>query len=486
MKLSLSMLAWFLRDYHPITNINQDSISITGLRFLMEERMDIQPDYLYIGQTGQYFSDPRYSKDHFVINNMGNMIFHDCSFEELMNKLLAAFDFFNNWERRLWEAAGNHVPLQQILDIVQEVLGNQILVTQLDGLVLAVSGYKKDNDIIWQYNVEQGSLHSSVRSNPYLIYGSGNPVGDLRDPVLVTNVYAEGNPVLMQYLLLDRENVGLLCIKQDDPSLTKMDMQLMSYVRRYLVQAEEFTSAHSALRSSVSVVKSLLSGAELDPEVVKPVFSRFQSSWRLAVLKSTVRNDDLFRNSLLNSLETMSAANISLICNHCVISILPQSIHDSVSIRQYSNLRLQYLRIGMSMPCTRPEMLPLCLEQANYVLEHADEKAGVFCCEAYAFDYQIQLLSQNAAAAALISPAFHDLSVYDAKKNTELCNSLKVYLNCGLNQRMAAKELHVHENTLQYRLRRIREITGLDLNDQSVIRYLYLSYWMIEEQNRSF
>ncbi|MER8155243.1 helix-turn-helix domain-containing protein [Streptomyces sp. NPDC094472] len=57
------------------------------------------------------------------------------------------------------------------------------------------------------------------------------------------------------------------------------------------------------------------------------------------------------------------------------------------------------------------------------------------------------------------------LEDYDRRRGTELLTSLDRYLAVGEDARRAARELHVHPNTLRYRLRRAQEITGLDLGD---------------------
>ncbi|MFI0240372.1 PucR family transcriptional regulator [Streptomyces sp. NPDC016845] len=45
----------------------------------------------------------------------------------------------------------------------------------------------------------------------------------------------------------------------------------------------------------------------------------------------------------------------------------------------------------------------------------------------------------------------------------ELLDTVRAYLRCGLSRRSAARELCVHPNTVDYRLRRAAEITGLDV-----------------------
>ncbi len=38
MKLSISMLAWYLRDYFPVVSIQDDDLTIEGVRLLFDEK----------------------------------------------------------------------------------------------------------------------------------------------------------------------------------------------------------------------------------------------------------------------------------------------------------------------------------------------------------------------------------------------------------------------------------------------------------------
>jgi len=54
---------------------------------------------------------------------------------------------------------------------------------------------------------------------------------------------------------------------------------------------------------------------------------------------------------------------------------------------------------------------------------------------------------------------------YDNENNTFLLPSLKLYLDANCSIQKTAKKSYLHPNTLLYRLKRIQEITGFDLND---------------------
>ena len=54
---------------------------------------------------------------------------------------------------------------------------------------------------------------------------------------------------------------------------------------------------------------------------------------------------------------------------------------------------------------------------------------------------------------------------YDATKDAQLVETLSCYLECGGNYDLTAKALSLHRSTLRYRLQRLRDISGRDLND---------------------
>lgn len=57
------------------------------------------------------------------------------------------------------------------------------------------------------------------------------------------------------------------------------------------------------------------------------------------------------------------------------------------------------------------------------------------------------------------------LLAYDAAQGTDLLRTVRVYLECSSSPTVAARALHVHVNTLRYRIARASELLGVDLND---------------------
>ena len=64
---------------------------------------------------------------------------------------------------------------------------------------------------------------------------------------------------------------------------------------------------------------------------------------------------------------------------------------------------------------------------------------------------------------------------YDARRGTQLVDTMSGYLERGGNYDATAALVGAHRNTLKYRLRRIREISGLDLGDADTLFNLQLA-----------
>ncbi|MCT8139634.1 helix-turn-helix domain-containing protein [Anaerobacillus sp. CMMVII] len=64
-------------------------------------------------------------------------------------------------------------------------------------------------------------------------------------------------------------------------------------------------------------------------------------------------------------------------------------------------------------------------------------------------------------------------------KEVELLETLEAYLESNLSIKETSKQLHIHINTLHYRLKRIYELTGYSLKETEnlVMYYIALSFW---------
>lgn len=87
-------------------------------------------------------------------------------------------------------------------------------------------------------------------------------------------------------------------------------------------------------------------------------------------------------------------------------------------------------------------------------VRRAGRPAGLYRLADVLLDYQLSRPSQALSGlAALLAPL---------DRKPELLRTLEHYLAGGLDRRGTGTALHVHPNTVAYRVRRIGELTGLD------------------------
>lgn len=85
-------------------------------------------------------------------------------------------------------------------------------------------------------------------------------------------------------------------------------------------------------------------------------------------------------------------------------------------------------------------------------------------------------LAKDPAAEAFIHPLLDKLENHDGREGTAYYTTLETYCTTAFNRSQTAKDLHVHRNTLLYRLDRISEGFNIDLEDPATLLYLTISF----------
>lgn len=102
------------------------------------------------------------------------------------------------------------------------------------------------------------------------------------------------------------------------------------------------------------------------------------------------------------------------------------------------------------------------------------------------YDYYIQTVCSCAVSAIgrarYLEKELQELKNEDCMKGTCFYHTLKEYLLNGNNVSMTSKKLFIHRNTMIYRLGKINEILGVDINAPSVSQRLMLSIILQEQE----
>ena len=133
--------------------------------------------------------------------------------------------------------------------------------------------------------------------------------------------------------------------------------------------------------------------------------------------------------------------------------------------------------VAISLPFTSLSAIPLQYQLLVYCLDTMSG-AGITKAENNAFAFLISQIVSAVEVDSLIHPAIAKLARYDQMNQSNLLNTLKVYLEHDRNAQRCANILYLHRNSLQYRVRRIQEIAQIDLDDPEERAYLRLSFML--------
>ena len=129
-------------------------------------------------------------------------------------------------------------------------------------------------------------------------------------------------------------------------------------------------------------------------------------------------------------------------------------------------------RIGIGGICQGAPDVPRSYREAQLVLQliayGASGASVAFFDELGVFQILAEAQDPNTVHRLVPEVARGALLDYDRSRNTDLVHTLAAYLEAGGNYAHSARVLHVHRNTLRYRLRRIADIAGHDLGEPDV------------------
>lgn len=157
-----------------------------------------------------------------------------------------------------------------------------------------------------------------------------------------------------------------------------------------------------------------------------------------------------------------------------------------------SLLRKPYLRgfcIGVSVPFSDFTTMPIYYKQAVAAIRLA-EQAGKSAEQPHFFrewivDYILEYGQTEIPYRHLISPVLETLKKYDGQQATEYYKTLSFFLEEGGNVAAAAARLFIHRTTMNYRINKIADITGVNLENHNERMYLTLSYLMERNMERT-
>lgn len=121
-------------------------------------------------------------------------------------------------------------------------------------------------------------------------------------------------------------------------------------------------------------------------------------------------------------------------------------------------------RFALTPPIEDPQAVPQCYREAKLALEIRPWSGGTVMDVGQLGAYRLIIGATSSADAVELSrKTLAAVLAHDRKRGGNLLRTLRTFLACGMSMTTTAQTLHIHVHTVQYRLAKLEELTGLSL-----------------------
>ncbi len=482
MKLSFYILAHWLEDYEPLTIIDSGACSIDGVR-LLSSTTKPKSNLLYVGRSRDFFEDS-VSEEILIVHRKEVMSLTTYDLEDVFNKVIEAFEFYAEWERKLFEAASSAKPQQEIIDCCAGVIEPMFFVD----LHLNVPAFSKQygmdtvnenwNDF-WQYGTFSFKRFNDMKNSTFMqMFNHTWHCAMYEEPEADYYIHS----IMMSQVNREQDLIGQLVYISNEP-FEQWQIQLAQTVNHVLSLIESTVPAERNDSAAQFLLKEILTSTTdnlLDNERLR-FFQNWEESERIGIL-CFVPVKPLSNKALLLLAEKIVPffpESIVITIDDSIVCCLPHSsvkglervccdlaeksgLVGAVSYfyEGTNNLRCQYRQAK--------ETIPFCSKQSRTFLSFHESALEILA--GYVDDKTYQQLC--------IHPTLNIIKRYDHAHQTQFFATLQTYLQNERSRAKTAKALYMHKNTLVYRLQKLQQLFDLDLDNSYEREYLLFSFRM--------
>ncbi|MDO4556840.1 MAG: helix-turn-helix domain-containing protein [Lachnospiraceae bacterium] len=135
-------------------------------------------------------------------------------------------------------------------------------------------------------------------------------------------------------------------------------------------------------------------------------------------------------------------------------------------------------RITVSEPFHKLQNIQMALAPCHMAVKIAqfeENQEKIIFVQKYKLPIYILCNCTSDNESQWMDPTLEKIKKYDEKHKSEYFPTLRAYLLCHQSHSAMAAHLHIHKNTVLYRMQRISELFDLDLSDCRTISGLYIS-----------
>lgn len=497
----------YLKLYQPrIISNCKNNITIKKVSHI-SENVNLKSNTIYIGR----FSEVEYrfhlmeGMTLFLLNDLNFQVSRiesanncivvfqpDINVEELYDKCkeyLAIQEEVMESSHRLMDIYLMEGSLQSILDTAADIIQNPLMVIDNGYRVLGYSNSDECGDSQWMDCIDNGYCSYEFISQ----FNQLSEIRSLQKEVVPFFAGCMMSPIRrgIAKIFVNKKLVGyLLSIESLNP-FSEGVIQILEIVAKFVSKALAFSALesghdiyHSPWDFLINAIEDRPGSKEVLGEYLKKLGFQKKSQYYLILisLEKYTMNDqqvshlyDIFQPLFPLSLFCYYEYNVLiLIDSRKESSAVAEKLMQKEDIMKKRNLKAA-LSDGFSN-ITKIERYYQQVKRTQILMNELIEKA-VVCSYDEVRRYDMFLVNPDIEKWPLyIRSKERQLYEYDKKHGTEFFETLYSYIKNSRSLQAVSDELHIHKNTVTYRVGRIKELFNLNLNDAEVRVGIYLAY----------
>lgn len=486
MYLSMWILADSFPEYQVDRHISSGEMCIRNASVLFESER-YKPHTVYVSNAVESFSAGL--GDVICINRNDYFVVHDSTIENVYEKIQDTIDLYEEWDLQVRDRIEEKCSLQEIADRGAGILRSMLVVMNAGFIVQAVSG-KEFASHIPEEDLAEIRIQTGLPLSHVTAYGDF-----LKDHLNEKQPYLFTEPVnhvrsMTKNILINGWLWGFCFFSLQERDVPESKMQLFQVIYDQILHWSDRRGFLHERPEQNSVFMDLLTGrSELTKEQLWEYLNRL--GWAetdekyVCVLTEHYGNSLIYLRLIHQITQTFSKCYILEFDGMVVLVVNSTHLPIEVLTMQLPQiLSGSSVHIGISYPFQNMNHLPQHLEQARIALENAQQRNVLLSfCSDCAISYTRNLIRKN-QGVDLEHPILRQIRKYDQKNGTQYYTTLRNYIMEERSIQRTAEALHIHKNTLLYRIRRMQELFPMDLSDGEERMRLLLSFMLYSDQSR--
>ena len=418
----------------------------------------------------------------------------------LLNLVQGVFDLFDGWESSLKGILLDGGGFQAMLEATDSVMFHPLALQDSDFHLVAFSNMAREQGIL-EYFVDGRSLAPEVVGN-MVEGGAYARIVDNRGPYTFDLREVRGVALNLRYQ--ERfEGFLLVNVPEMDESLAAYYGDVLTvlgdYAGRLLGDRGRFESHWLTSNELRVMFLAGLRGEPLDP-----------TSWSKALIDSGWRVDEAIRILCMRASDAaegtigylkkavdqrwpaavavLQGDELAVLASEGEISRHLVSPQESELGRVLQDLSIKVGASRRIWDCGDLRTAFAEAEQAAGLAPVWEGGVSLIRFENVALEVLVGKALETLPVKSLCDEALVQLAGIDEESHTDYLDTVRAYLDNRLNAAAAARALSIQRSTFFYRLGRIKELTGLDIEkaDSEQLAHIALSVWMLRRKGMGF